>query len=65
MHDQMVEDAFADAMAEMDDQANDQQQLLLEHNTENIPQFQKLTIKEDKLLAVESNKRFYHGNSII
>ncbi|XP_071145641.1 cell division cycle-associated protein 3-like isoform X1 [Mytilus edulis] len=64
MHDQMVEDAFADAMAEMDDQANDQQQLLLEHNTENIPQFQKLTIKEDKQLAVESNKRFYHDKDV-
>ena len=57
----MVEEAFADAIAEIEDQSNDTQQLLSKHNTENLPEFQKLTIKEDKQLETDPTKLIYHG----
>jgi|JYMV01.1.fsa_nt_gi hypothetical protein len=61
----MVEEAFADVIAEIEDQTNDTQQLLSKHNTENLPQFQKLTIKEDKQLETDPIKLIYHGKNIV
>jgi hypothetical protein len=59
----MVEEAFAEVIADIEDQTNDTQQLLSKHNTENLPQFQKLTIKEDKQQETDPIKLIYHGKN--
>lgn len=62
LHDQQVEEAFADAMAEIEEQSNDQQKLLIEQNTENLPQFKQLTIKDDKKVVAETKNLVYQGS---